>query len=63
MPASNNLPVALSSDAPYASVDPWATVRAAVNRTTPSGAVLGRDEVLGRIGALLGDLAHEAAGR
>lgn len=35
------VPVALSTDMPFGDGDPWATVRAAVNRRTPSGAVLG----------------------
>lgn len=40
--------IALSagSDAPYASVDPWAGMRAAVTRRTAGGAVLGGDEAL-----------------
>jgi predicted amidohydrolase YtcJ len=36
--------VAASSDAPYTDPDPWAAVRAAVSRSTPSGRVLGPDE-------------------
>ncbi len=39
-----NVPVALSTDMPFGEPDPWAAVRAAVHRTTPSGAVLGADE-------------------
>ncbi|MGV0836771.1 amidohydrolase family protein [Mycolicibacterium thermoresistibile] len=35
---------ALSTDAPFGDADPWATMRAAVHRTTGSGAVLGPDE-------------------
>jgi predicted amidohydrolase YtcJ len=38
------VPVALSTDMPFGDGDPWATMRAAVHRSTPSGAVLGRDE-------------------
>jgi predicted amidohydrolase YtcJ len=38
------VPVAASSDAPYAAPDPWAAMAAAMRRTTPSGAVLGRAE-------------------
>lgn len=38
------IPTAGSSDAPYTDPDPWAAMRAAITRTTPSGAVLGRDE-------------------
>ncbi|MBV8182638.1 MAG: amidohydrolase family protein [Mycobacterium sp.] len=36
--------VALSTDMPFGQPDPWAAMRAAVHRTTPSGAVLGADE-------------------
>jgi predicted amidohydrolase YtcJ len=39
-----NVPVALSTDMPFGEPDPWAAMRAAVHRTTPSGAVLGADE-------------------
>ena len=35
------VPTRGSSDAPYGPVDPWAAMRAAVERRTPSGAVLG----------------------
>jgi predicted amidohydrolase YtcJ len=35
------VPVALSTDMPFGNGDPWAAMRAAVHRTTPSGAVLG----------------------
>jgi predicted amidohydrolase YtcJ len=38
------VPVALSSDAPYGPVDPWAVVAAAAGRRTRSGAVAGADE-------------------
>ncbi|MFZ1163720.1 amidohydrolase family protein [Mycobacterium sp.] len=38
------VPVALSTDMPFGEGDPWATMRAAVHRTAPSGAVLGIDE-------------------
>lgn len=38
------VPVALSTDAPFGQADPWAAMRAAVNRQTSSGAVLGVDE-------------------
>jgi predicted amidohydrolase YtcJ len=40
------LPVGGSTDAPYGSADPWAAVRAAVTRMTPTGAILGPDERL-----------------
>jgi predicted amidohydrolase YtcJ len=36
--------VALSTDMPFGDGDPWATMRAAVHRTTASGAVLGPEE-------------------
>jgi predicted amidohydrolase YtcJ len=38
------VPVALSSDAPYGPLDPWAVVSAAVHRRTRSGAVAGAAE-------------------
>jgi predicted amidohydrolase YtcJ len=38
------VPVALSTDMPFGRPDPWAAMRAAVHRTTPSGAVLGAEE-------------------
>ena len=41
------VPVAGSSDAPYASPDPWAGIRAAVDRRTRGGLVLGEDERVG----------------
>lgn len=36
--------VGLSTDAPFGDADPWAAMRAAVQRRTPSGVVLGADE-------------------
>jgi predicted amidohydrolase YtcJ len=36
--------VALSTDMPFGEGDPWATMRAAVRRTTAAGVVLGADE-------------------
>jgi predicted amidohydrolase YtcJ len=45
------VPVALSTDMPFGEGDPWATMRAAVHRTTASGAVLAADECVS---------AHEA---
>ncbi|WP_433507661.1 amidohydrolase family protein [Pseudonocardia halophobica] len=36
--------VALSSDAPYGPVDPWAVIAAATSRRTPDGTALGPDE-------------------
>jgi predicted amidohydrolase YtcJ len=38
------VPVALSTDMPFGHADPWAVMRAAVHRTTGSGAVLGAHE-------------------
>jgi len=38
------VPTVASSDAPYGDIDPWATVRAAGDRRTPSGRILGADE-------------------
>ncbi|MWA02464.1 amidohydrolase family protein [Actinomadura sp. LD22] len=40
------VPVALSSDAPYGPLDPWAVVRAAVHRRTRSGAVVAGGEAV-----------------
>ncbi|QKW40467.1 amidohydrolase family protein [Actinomadura sp. NAK00032] len=40
------VPVALSSDAPYGPLDPWAVMAAAAERTARSGAVVGRDETV-----------------
>lgn len=41
---SAGVPVAMSTDAPFGDPDPWAAMRAAVHRRTPSGAVLGPAE-------------------
>jgi predicted amidohydrolase YtcJ len=38
------IPVALSTDQPFGGADPWAAMRAAVNRMTHGGTVLGPDE-------------------
>jgi len=38
------IPVALSSDAPYGPLDPWAVIAAATGRRTASGQVAGRGE-------------------
>ena len=38
--------VTLSTDLPFGDPDPWAAMRAAVGRTTPSGAVLGAAETV-----------------
>ena len=39
-----SIPVALSTDSPFGGDDPWAAMRAAVHRTTPTGAVLNPSE-------------------
>jgi predicted amidohydrolase YtcJ len=41
---SAGVKVALSTDMPFGDGDPWASMRAAVRRTTAAGAVLGADE-------------------
>jgi predicted amidohydrolase YtcJ len=46
------VPVALSTDMPFGRGDPWAAMRAAVHRTTPSGAVLGPGECVSAPDAL-----------
>lgn len=38
------VPVALSSDAPYGPLDPWAVIRAATNRRAPTGEIVGSSE-------------------
>ena len=43
------VPVALSTDMPFGDGDPWAAMRAAVHRTTPSGDILGSRRM--RLGA------------
>jgi predicted amidohydrolase YtcJ len=58
---------AVSSDAPYGTVDPWAVIDAAVHRRTPSGHVIGPAERLTPGQALAGYLrppdAHRATPR
>ena len=46
------VPVAGSSDAPYASPDPWAGIGAAIQRRTAAGEMLGADERIGAAEAL-----------
>jgi predicted amidohydrolase YtcJ len=41
-----NVEVALSTDMPFGQGDPWAAMRAAVHRATPSGAVLNASECI-----------------
>jgi len=50
------VPLALSSDAPYGPLDPWAVMTAAVHRRTASGAVLGAAESMTSAQALAGYL-------
>ncbi|MDY6997336.1 MAG: amidohydrolase family protein [Actinomycetota bacterium] len=60
------VPVALSTDAPFGDADPWAAMRAAVRRRSPSGTVLGPDERVPAAEALsmfLGDHDGPAAPR
>jgi predicted amidohydrolase YtcJ len=40
------VPLALSSDAPYGPVDPWAVIAAATTRSTPDGTPLGPQETI-----------------
>jgi len=54
----NAIPVALSTDTPFGDGDPWAAMRAAVHRTTPSGAVLGPGERISARTALQGFTGH-----
>jgi len=42
--ADAGIPLALSTDAPFGDGDPWAAMRAAVRRITPTGAVMGPAE-------------------
>ena len=51
------VPVALSSDAPYGPLDPWAVMRAAVRRRTRAGEVVGPRERLTAARALEGYLS------
>ncbi|QHS09329.1 amidohydrolase family protein [Sinimarinibacterium sp. NLF-5-8] len=51
------VPLALSSDAPFGQADPWAGMRAAVQRKTPAGQVIGAAEALDRARALAGYLS------
>lgn len=46
------VPVALSTDMPFGHGDPWTAMRAAVYRTTPSGAVLNGSECVSALTAL-----------
>jgi predicted amidohydrolase YtcJ len=55
------VPVGCSSDAPYGDCDPWASVRAAVSRTAPSGEVVGVAESVTAWQALRGYLTDPMA--
>jgi predicted amidohydrolase YtcJ len=60
------VPVALSTDMPFGDGNPWAALRAAVHRLTPSGAVLGARERIDARTALtlfLGDAAEPTRAR
>jgi predicted amidohydrolase YtcJ len=60
------IPVAMSTDFPFGDSDPWATMRAAVSRTTSSGTVLGGPERVDASTALamfLGTAEHPARPR
>ena len=60
------VPVALSTDMPFGKGDPWAAMRAAVRRITPSGAVLGGSECVTALTALtmfLGSAEHPTRAR
>ena len=50
--ADAGIPVALSTDTPFGDSDPWAAMRAAVHRVTPSGSVLGTAETVSPRAAL-----------
>lgn len=43
---AGGIPLAGGSDAPFGGADPWDAMRAAVERTTPSGRVMGESEAL-----------------
>lgn len=55
--AEAGVPLALSSDAPYGSLDPWAVMAAAMTRRTASGRMAGPSERLSPADALAGYLA------
>lgn len=52
------VPVALSTDAPFGDADPWAAMRAAVDRRTPAGRTLGMAEKVDARTALAMFLGH-----
>ncbi|MEO9326687.1 amidohydrolase family protein [Gordonia aurantiaca] len=53
----HDVPLAMSSDAPYGPVDPWAVVDAAATRRAPDGRIIGEDERIDRTTALARYLA------
>lgn len=55
------VPVAVSSDAPFGPLDPWAAITAAVNRASPDGTVIGQDERVDARTALSGYLTSPSA--
>lgn len=55
------IPVAMSSDAPYGDPDPWRSIRAAVQRETATGQLLGADERVTPDAALDGFLTSSDA--
>jgi predicted amidohydrolase YtcJ len=54
---AGGVPVACSSDAPFGPADPWTVLRAASERRTPGGTVLGNAERMTVVRALRGYLA------
>ena len=58
--AAAGVAVACSSDAPFGPADPWAVMRAAAERRTPEGEVLGPAERIDVLSALRGYLASPA---
>jgi predicted amidohydrolase YtcJ len=63
---SAGVPVVMSTDLPFGDANPWAAMRAAVRRTTPSGAVLGAAECIPALTALtmfLGSAAQPTQAR
>jgi len=55
------IPVVIGSDAPVTSIDPWRAIRAAVERRTRSGAVVGAEEAVTAAEALSMYLADPLA--
>ncbi|HUO38448.1 MAG TPA: amidohydrolase family protein [Mycobacterium sp.] len=55
---AHHVKVALSTDLPFGDGDPWAAMRAAVHRRTPSGATLNTDERVDPMSALTMFFGH-----